>query len=329
MTTPSDSVSVVIPTYNRSGFLVEAIDSVYGQSVPPMEVIVVDDGSTDDTESVLRQISARGLSGFQWVAKENGGPASARNLGVRIATGTYLAFLDSDDVWRRQKLERQLAQLAREPDLTLSFTAISVKGHAPHATQPPSLQGAAPLDIDVIDDLESGYCHPDWNSDPGFVLEELMSHSPIGSPSTVMVRREAIEELGGFSESEPVIDDWVMWLNMAAAGMRFGHIPERLVEYRVHPGNLSGDRLYLWNRITEMLDRFRVRSDLPRNVRRQVRIRWWCAHWHLIAALGELEAGNRARARRHILRAARIHPPSIRPGWFRVLAGVQPKLQAT
>ena len=109
------TVTVVIPTYNRKGLLPRALTSVARQTRPPDEVIVVDDGSTDDTEGLVR----REFPDVRYLQQENRGVAAARNRGIREAKGEWLAFLDSDDEWLPQKLTRQLDELREQPEFLL------------------------------------------------------------------------------------------------------------------------------------------------------------------------------------------------------------------
>src|SRR5438477_8705985 len=108
-------VSVVIPTYNRAKMVVEAVRSALGQTVTAMEVIVVDDGSRDDTEERLSEFGNR----IEFYVQQNQGVSAARNAGIGHATGEYIAFLDSDDVWHPRKLEMQIAHFQHHPDLAL------------------------------------------------------------------------------------------------------------------------------------------------------------------------------------------------------------------
>ncbi|MBF0245598.1 MAG: glycosyltransferase family 2 protein, partial [Planctomycetes bacterium] len=110
-------LSVVIPTHNRSSWLVHAIESVLAQSLPAREVIVVDDGSTDDTDEVVAR-----YSGLTYLRREQGGPSAARNAGAAISTGRWLAFLDSDDRWLPAKIERQLQWLEAHPGVEAVYT---------------------------------------------------------------------------------------------------------------------------------------------------------------------------------------------------------------
>ena len=111
-------VSVIIPTYNRAHLVVESIESALRQTAPPREIIVIDDGSTDDTSRALRSFGDRIIS----VRQENQGVGSARNRGMALARGRYIAFLDSDDIWPEFKLELQVAVMEGNPDLGLLFS---------------------------------------------------------------------------------------------------------------------------------------------------------------------------------------------------------------
>jgi len=306
---------------------------VYKQTLVPSEVIVVNDGSTDDTESLLRRLSDRLPKTFRWITKENGGSASARNAGIRLATRRFIAFLDHDDLWFPEKIARQMDQFAAEPELTLSFTAMTV---APYElAEDGSLRAQSSSDRDRNDATPADPSHaeislirkqtgpyglfPSWNPEPEAVLAQLMSDPPMGSLSTVMVRREAFERIGLFNQELRISDDWLMWLNMAAAGMKFGHVPEEMVLYRNHESNLTRSRLTVWNDLCSMFDEFLATNELPRRVRKQIRLRRSCAYWHLITAIQELNVGSKRGARKHVLRAAWIHPPSVRIGWARML----------
>ena len=113
MPTPQDPplISVIIPTFNRASYIVEAVESVLTQSYAPVELIVVEDGSTDDTRQTLMGLSEK----FHYLRQENSGVAAARNAGIAIATGSFLAFLDSDDLWLNDKLQQQMALFLRTP----------------------------------------------------------------------------------------------------------------------------------------------------------------------------------------------------------------------
>jgi glycosyltransferase involved in cell wall biosynthesis len=218
-------VSVVIPTYNRWPMLREAIDSALTQSYRDFEVVVVDDGSEDGT---AEKLSERYGPAARVVAQARRGVAAARNLGVKCSRGGYLAFLDSDDLWRRRKLEIQMSFMQREPDWRICQTeevwirnGIRVNPKARHRKPSGDIFHRS-LDLCLV------------------------------SPSAVLMTRDLFETAGGFDESFPVCEDYDLWLHIAADHL-VHLIPEPLVIKRGgHPDQLSGST---WG-----LDRFRVRA---------------------------------------------------------------------
>src|SRR5690242_8557747 len=277
------SVSVVVPAYNRGEGIAETIESIYAQTRLPDEVIVVDDGSTDDTPEVIRRFDER--PGFRSIRKPNGGEASARNAGVELAGGDYVAFLDHDDLWKPEKLERQLATF--DPSWSMSFTWLEYETTA----------GVAPTTY---------FRYESWDPEPGAVLSRLERWCAVGPPSTVLVRRDALLRIAPFERVRPFGDDWLMWLRFARAGYLIGYLPEPLAVYRWHGGNLSiDDRGQSFDAACAVFDRY---GD--------PRLRVWR---RLLAAIYAHEHGDRPRARRRLAEAARIRPWSIRPGWLRLL----------
>jgi glycosyltransferase involved in cell wall biosynthesis len=304
-------VTAVIPAYNAALFLEATIASVYSQTVPPSQVIVIDDGSTDDTAVCLRQLAATLPSSFEWLTKENGGEASARNVGIELAKGAYVAFLDHDDLWHPTKLERQLARFAADPDLALSFTGYRF-------TFDDYKRGEGrDIDPEVIH-------HDNWDPDPTILLDQMLSGTcPVGTLSTVLIRAEALTRVTPFDETLLLGSDWEMYLKFLAAGMKMDYLPEVLVDYRWHGTNLSRDTGLLWEHLCLIHDRFfrEHAAELPPSIRKGGRR--WRMHWHLQTAIDAIQHGDLARSRRHIAQAARIRPLSIRPGWVRML-GVGP-----
>ena len=273
------AVSAVIPVYNGADLVAEAIESVYSQTALPSEVIVVDDGSTDGTPDILRQFEDQ--PGFRAVHKPNGGEASARNAGVQKAGGEFIAFLDHDDLWRQEKLERQLA--AFHPAWGMSFTAHE-------RTTPTTSEHVA---------------HQDWDPDPRVVLARLEHGPALGPPSTWLIRRDALRLVRPFAQIDPFGTDWLMGLRLAAAGNEVGYLPEPLTAYRLHERNMSDDEVAFFDCVCGVFDLYGDR-----------RLRAW---WRLHAAMYAHEHDNPGKARRRVVQAARIRPRSIRPGWGRLL----------
>ena len=205
------TVSVVIPAYNAERWIGETLESVLAQEAPDLEVLVVDDGSTDDTAAVVARFPS-----VRCLRKPNGGLGSARNAGIRAATGRYVAFVDSDDVWLPGKLSAQIDLLDRT-GLAWAY-----------------------CDAIVFDEVTGRKLHRMSERNPmpsGDVLETLFLGCFIASPTPV-VRRSVFDEVGLFSEVGIVHmrEDWDMWLRIAAR-YPVGLVPHALARYRTHPSN--------------------------------------------------------------------------------------------
>jgi glycosyltransferase involved in cell wall biosynthesis len=210
MTLPS--VSVVIPAYNAAGFLPRALASAAGQSLQPLEILVVDDGSSDATARIARDFGEP----VRLIGQEHRGAAAARNSGIRAARGEVIAFLDADDEWLPHKLEKQLP-LHRLPDLAMSYS------HS-HEFDP---QGG-----DLGDTFREG------GAARGIDLwRKLLAANFIATP-TVMAGRALLLSLGGFDESLEVGEDQDMWIRLALRG-QVDFVEESLVRVHVRAGSLS------------------------------------------------------------------------------------------
>lgn len=184
--------SVILPTYNRADYLSRSMESVLTQTYEDFELIVVDDASTDDTESVLKSIEDTRLTYLRH--EQNQGAAAARNTGIERANGEYIAFQDSDDVWRPGKLEQQIE--AMKSDRSPVATYVGTLNHV--ANQP------------VYEPLESL-----WKREGDlFGLQLFGSHLTIHG----VVRREVVESIGGFDEDLPALEDWAFWVEVAREG---------------------------------------------------------------------------------------------------------------
>lgn len=218
-------VSVVIPTYNRATLLPAAVESVLRQTLPPAEILIIDDGSTDDTAAVC--------AGFpevvRYIRQENSGVSAARNRGIRDARGEYVAFLDSDDLWEPEKLEVQIAGLEqyREAGWAISDCHIvGMSGQTEDGEAEPGFARAFPVFRDLGVPPATWFAcglHPcsvdvKGRSYTAFLGDafEMLFHGNFVLPSSAVVRRRLFEIVGGFDEQLPVAEDTEFFHRLAA-----------------------------------------------------------------------------------------------------------------
>jgi glycosyltransferase involved in cell wall biosynthesis len=206
------AVSVVLTTYNYGRFLAGALDSVLGQSFGDFEVIVIDDGSTDETDTVIAPYRSDRRVRYQ--RTYHVGASRARNIGICLAQGPLIAFLDADDVWLPHKLEQQVALFRADSDLGVVYARrllIDADGWELEHAQSPHYRG--------------------W------VLPQIFRRNFLCFSSS-MVRRSAFDDVGLFDEGLPLAMDYDLWLRVALR-FRFDYVDEPLVKYRTGHANLS------------------------------------------------------------------------------------------
>lgn len=212
-------VSVVIPTYNRRGYLEGAVRSVLSQTYLNLEVIVVDDGSTDSTRAYVAQIADSRVCAI-W-REHCGHPSQVRNAGVHEARGDYVAFLDSDDLWLPDKLRIQMAGLASDPACRWSYTGLMRIGEA-----------GEPLDDPAV---------AKWAPYAGPALEGLVTLRAVVATSAVVVERRLLLEAGGFDEQLSYCEDYDLWHRLALRSPARVE-PVLVTRIRAHGGHYSTDR---------------------------------------------------------------------------------------
>ncbi|MBA4393605.1 MAG: glycosyl transferase [Desulfobacca sp.] len=220
----SPLVSIVIPTCNRASLLLEAIDSVFNQTFEDFELIIIDDGSTDETAATLGKISRPFLYRFQ----ENQGVSSARNHGLLLAQGKWIAFLDSDDLWLPKKLETQLEFFSQNPGALLCQTEeIWIRNGRRVNPQKK---------------------HQKFSGDIFAPSLKLC----LVSPSAVMIRRDLFDRVGSFDEALPACEDYDLWLRISSQFPIYLINQPMVIKRGGHPDQLS--------RMTPALDRFRIQA---------------------------------------------------------------------
>lgn len=216
------NVSIIIPTYNRYQFLLEAITSVFHQTYQDFEIIVVDDGSTDNTEDILCNFDDR----VRYFKQKNSGSAVARNRGILNSKGNYIAFLDSDDLWYPQKLEKQIEVFQKYPNVGFVFSDFS-RGN--------SIQFPAPIQ-GFFSSIEFTY---------GDLFPLLSQMNPIGT-SSFMCRSEVVCYSGLMDHTLRRAQDIDFWRRIASVTEAF-FLREVLVHMREHPNRISHNTDYLYD----------------------------------------------------------------------------------
>jgi len=272
-------VSIVIPTHNRAGLLRLAIDSALAQTYPQVELIVVDDGSTDGTAAVVAQYGER----VTYLRQANRDVAAARNTGVRAASGDYLAFLDDDDLILPDKIERQMQVLAARPEVALVHCG-----------------------YDYVDERGRRVGRTALLPE-GQVLKQLLCRNFIwvGGP---LIRRRALDQVGLFDESIPAISaDWELWLRIAMAGLPFACVQEPLGAYRIHSDSMLADVARLERATVAILHKVFSRPDhLPAGVAAMEGQAY--ARWRLWLGCRYCAAGQWGDGRRNLAQALALHP---------------------
>ncbi len=227
------TISVVIPAHNSADTIRDCLDSVVSQTHQPKEIIIVDDASQDHTVACIEEWQRTSSHELSVICqKENGGPAAARNAGLKAATGEWIAFLDADDAWLPWRLEMQLAMLQQHPDTillcgqTIGFSDTVTQQYADQANLPSP---------DVL------------------TLPKMLSHNPVAT-STVFVRRDILTELNGFDTAFRGPEDYDLWLRMVAAGKCL-YMPIALSKYRTTVGSLSMDDRTFLPEVLRVLDK--------------------------------------------------------------------------
>ena len=261
-------VSVVIPAYNCAPFIGESLDSVYRQTYRNWEVIVIDDGSTDETRAILAPHTGR----IRYFYQENRGTAAARNAGVRQARGELIAFLDNDDIWLPEKLERQVQVMQGSPECGLVFTD-GIMFMADGTRRGP-----------VIPSRLDAWIATHLTEDPavakGDIFRNLFLANEISSASSVMVRRECLERAGGFDEAVVIADDYDLWLRIARAHA-VAVILRCLYMWRWHDGSQSGplrERIHGWREASLVVQEKHL-LVAPADIRRPLRAQMARAYW--------------------------------------------------
>jgi glycosyltransferase involved in cell wall biosynthesis len=220
-------VSVIMPAYNAADFMDEALQSILQQNYQPLEILVVDDGSSDETPAVAARYGDR----IRYVRQANAGPGAARNKGLDMARGELIAFLDSDDTWLAGKLAKQTALMSANPGIGLSFHDFYFEREP---LEPPVL--AFSLAPQLYDQPKNRWADRSYVFAQS-MFEPLLLRNYIGT-STVMIRKSCISLVGPFDATFPSAQDRELWLRIAKK-YPLGFIDEPLTRYRYNPHSIT------------------------------------------------------------------------------------------
>jgi glycosyltransferase involved in cell wall biosynthesis len=271
--TPSHEVSAVVPVHNGAAYVADAIRSVLSQTRPPIECLVIDDGSTDGTGEIVRRFGRE----VSYVRLDHSGVSRARNHGAALARGALVAFLDHDDVWLPSKLERQVHALAASGAM-IALCAVDVVDERGTVRRTMRLR--------TREDLITGMLMFDGT--------ETVSCSSAG-----LMRRERLLEIGGFDPALSVSADWDLLFRLVLAA-DIAYVDEPLVRYRVHGANMSNDIAAMERDMTHAFAKAFADPDLPKVLRDRRR--------HAYARLYRMLAGSYAY---HHRRAAAVRTLAI------------------
>lgn len=246
-------ISIVVPVYNVENYIVETIESVIAQTYSNWELWLIDDGSTDASSDKIKPFTIQ-HENIHYLRKENGGQASARNLGIKNAKGEYVAFLDSDDFWAPEKLAQQIEELKE--------------------FQPDFLYGMGYYYFEN----ENGKTEPySWISglNTGKDFFQILYHSSAVNTNSVLVRKELFEKVGYFNENELLrgTEDWDLWMRIAKNVQTVYGSPSRNVYYRLHDGGIHFQNARMFRGKTVIYAQYDNDTSISRQ-RRLKQYRW-------------------------------------------------------
>jgi len=278
-------VSVIIPCYNASATIRETLDSLRCQTFRTFEVIVVNDGSTDDTGTILGIYTKQFNEKLKIITQINKGQAVAKNVGIEHSSGEFIAFLDSDDLWAPDKLEKQYDYMQLNPGIAMSYTE------------------AYKID-------EKGECINTISANPAFrgkCFENLVLHNNIVA-SSVMVRRDVLDKVGFFDTELAACENWDLWISISRY-YPINFIEHPLTFYRVHKDNMSKNWTKMYRARLQVIDKhLSLRSNEPATFELRKKALFFL---HRNFAKLHIENLDLKKARRELIDAIKARPNDI------------------
>lgn len=289
-------ISVIIPVYNTGAYVAETIESVLKQTWKHKEIIVVNDGSTDETPAILEKYDEY----IRVIHQENKGLGAARNTGIRAARGEFLAFIDADDLWLPEFLKTQQAVLTSDPKVDIVYCFWT-----------------------YIDQYGKQLPQKDRFSETGDLLHSLIISNRIPIMAALM-SRICVETTQGFDDNKLISEDWDFWLRVAYQGYRFSCSPQELVKYRFHGNNmtLNIERSHL--RYFNVIEKFFLNENLP-EIARELKAEAY-SQVFLNTALNYLFCDNLEKAKEYFVKSINYFPALIYQvdTYYRIICSHQP-----
>lgn len=277
-------VSIIVPTYNSEKFILESVNSAINQTYTNIEIIIIDDGSTDNTETVAQQFP----DSIRYIKQTNSGPSAARNHGLRESRGNYIAFLDVDDAWEPAKIEKQVSFFENNKNLMI---------------------------------LATGYIRCDTNLKPvetvalkptseGIIpFKSLLERNKLLT-STIMIKKEGVNTCGFFNEKIQFGEDWDYWVRLAQLG-EIGYIETPLCKYRVHGSGLTAKlddkNMSDWLEVIEK-NKQRGKNWYDKSIVYRKSLSWYLYNYSYV----ERVRGHKSESKRYAIKSMIIWPFSIR-----------------
>lgn len=237
-------ITVIIPTYNSAQYLNAAVESVLQQTFKDLEILIIDDGSKDNTSELVKSFGDK----VRYIYQENAGVSIARNNGIKESKGKYVAFLDADDTWLPTKLEKQVNALKDNPDYKFCFSDfVGVN------------QNLQPIEMKRARLLNSA------------IKDLLLRGNVVGSICTVLCERELFDKVGGFDPKLSQCADWDMWIRLATL-TDFLFVDEQLVTYRQHDSNMSRNAILLEQDSLCVLEKGFAMDSVPKEIKNKRRV---------------------------------------------------------
>ncbi len=254
MSSQTGRVSVIIPTYNRAHLIGQALESVLNQTYPNTEVIVVDDGSTDNTKEVIARYDS---SRVRYIYQANAGPSAARNNGVRHSEAEFISFLDSDDTYLPTKLEKQVAYLNSHPEVDVVLCLWNYVGEDR---------------VTIVEEVTEA---PTEDMLKRILLTGIWGYFP---PHVPLLRRECFIRAGGFIETLPAREEQAFWMHVALVGGKFGLVNETLCHFIATPSSRGKNIPNVARTMPLILESVFTHPQLPEEVARlksEIYARWY------------------------------------------------------